>query len=95
MVPTGFVPTLTDAFILVAEPKSVTFIETESFSRCRRMLSAEKDIKEACHVAHCILVDTSTVVCWTSPFVILGMSGFFVTFILFLMENSVSKQCKP
>ena len=41
----------------------------------------------------CILVDPSTAICWMSPFVILGVSGlFFVTFILFLMENPVSKQ---
>ena len=28
-------------------------------------------------LAQCILVDSSTVVCWMSPFVILGVSGLF------------------
>ena len=37
-------------------------------------------------------MDSSTVICLTSPFVILGVSGLFVTFILYLMENPVSKQ---
>ena len=35
-------------------------------------------------------MDSSTVICWTSPFVILGVSGHFVSFILFLMKNPVS-----
>ena len=30
-----------------------------------------------------------------SPFVLLGVLVYFVTFILFLMENPVSKQCRP
>ena len=29
---------------------------------------------------HCILVDSSTVICWKSPFVILGVSGLFCRF---------------
>ena len=28
-------------------------------------------------LTHCILVDASTVICWTSSFVILGVSGLF------------------
>ena len=44
---------------------------------------------------HCILVDSSTVICWMSPFVIWRVSGLFVSFILFLMENPVGKQCRP
>ena len=28
-------------------------------------------------LTQCILVDSSTVICWTSPFVILGVSGLF------------------
>ena len=43
---------------------------------------------------HCILVDSSTVICWTSPFVILGVSGLFCHFYSILMENPVSKQCR-
>ena len=31
-------------------------------------------------LTHCILVDSSTVKCWTSPFVILGVSGLFCSF---------------
>ena len=43
-------------------------------------------------LAHCILVDSSTVICWMSLFVILGCWVYFVAFILYLMENPVSKQ---
>ena len=46
-------------------------------------------------LAQCILVDSSTIVCWTSPFVILGGRVYFVALIVFLMENPVSKQCRP
>ena len=46
-------------------------------------------------LTHCILVDSSIVICWKSPFVILRVSGlFFFAFILFLMENPGSK-CRP
>ena len=45
-------------------------------------------------LTHCIRVDSSTVICWTCPFVILWMSGYFVAFILFFMENPVSKRCR-
>ena len=44
---------------------------------------------------HCILVDSSTVICLTSPFVILGVSGLLCHFYSFLMENPVSKHCRP
>ena len=43
----------------------------------------------------CILADSSAVLSWMNPFVMLGVSGNFVTFILFFMENSVNKQCRP
>ena len=41
---------------------------------------------------HCILVASSAVICWTSPFVILV---YFDAFLLFSMENPVSKHCGP
>ena len=47
------------------------------------------------HCIHCILVESSTVICWMSPFVILGVSGLFVAFILLVIENPVNKQCRP
>ena len=31
-------------------------------------------------LTHCILIDSSTVICWTSPFAILGVSGLFCHF---------------
>ena len=31
-------------------------------------------------LTNCILVDSSTVICWTSPFVILGVLGLFCCF---------------
>ena len=46
-------------------------------------------------LTHCIQVDSSTVICWMSSFVILEALGYFVAFILFLMENPVSKKCRP
>ena len=46
-------------------------------------------------LTHCILVDFSIVVCWTSPFVVFGWRVYFVTFILFLMENALSRHCRP
>ena len=55
---------------------------------------AVKQIYEECFT-HCILVDSSTLKCWTSPFVILGVWVYFVAFILFLMENPVSKRSRP
>ena len=45
-------------------------------------------------LTHYIPVDSSTVICWTSLFVILAVSGLFFSFIALLMEN-VSKQCRP
>ena len=43
-------------------------------------------------LTHCILVDFSTL-CWTSPLFILGVFSwvYFVAFILFVIENPVSK----
>ena len=37
---------------------------------------------------HCILVDSSAVICWMSPFVIFGVPGLFVTFIIFFYGKS-------
>ena len=42
-----------------------------------------------------LTVDSSTVICWKSPFVIVGVSDLFCCFILFLLENPVSKQWRP
>ena len=56
------------------------------------IIRQEKTELQKRNLTHCILMDSSTVICLTSPFVILGVSGLFVTFILVLMENPVSKQ---
>ena len=34
-------------------------------------------------ITNCILVDSSTFICWVSPFVILGVSGFFIIYYIF------------
>ena len=47
------------------------------------------------NLAHCIRVVSSSVICWTSPFVILGGWVYFVIFILFLMENPVTNNLDP
>ena len=44
---------------------------------------------------HFILVDTSSIICWTRLFVILGRSGLFCCFYSIFMENPVCKQCRP
>ena len=41
-------------------------------------------------------MDSSYVICWASPFVILGgVRSVLSLFILFLMENPVGQQCRP
>ena len=47
------------------------------------------------HLTHCILVDSSTITCLTSPFVILGVSGLLCRFYSIFDGNPVSKQCRP
>ena len=39
-------------------------------------------------LTHCILVDSSTVICWTSPYVMLGGQVCFVAYILFFDGKS-------
>ena len=46
-------------------------------------------------LTHVCVVDASILINWKSPFPILGMSGYFVNFILFLQDFPVSKQCRP
>ena len=41
------------------------------------------------HLTQCILVDSSTVICWIRPFVILGVSGLFCR----LYSNLDGKLC--
>ena len=45
-------------------------------------------------LTYCILVDSSTVISWTSPFVILGVSGLFCHFYS-IFDGNVSIQCRP
>ena len=52
--------------------------------------------KKSTFLRHPVLVDSYTVICWTSLFVTLGVCwGYLVAFILFLMENPVRKLCRP
>ena len=44
----------------------------------------------ATYSAYCILVDSSTVICWTSPFVILEVLDLFCRFYSIFMENSIN-----
>ena len=47
-------------------------------------------------LTHCILVDYSTVICWTSLFFILGVTGLFSHFYsIFDGKNPVNKHCRP
>ena len=45
-------------------------------------------------LTYCIKVDASTVIFWTSPFVILGVSSLYCCFNSIFDENPVSKQCR-
>ena len=40
-------------------------------------LTSSTTLSQVRALTHCILVDSSTVTCWMSPFVILGVSGLF------------------
>ena len=44
---------------------------------------------------NCTLVDSTTIICWLSPLVILGCQVYFVIFILFLMENLLANTVDP
>ena len=44
--------------------------------RTHQSVNAQADLSVYCK-PHCILVDSSTVVCWMSTFVILGASSLF------------------
>ena len=44
---------------------------------------------------HCILVSSSTVICWASPFVILGMLSLIYRFYSIFDGKSVSNLCLP
>ena len=46
-------------------------------------------------LTQCILVDSSTIVSWTGPFVILGVSGIFCRLHSVFDGNAVSKQYRP
>ena len=39
-----------------------------------------KGINCTAYLTHCLLVDSSTVICWASPFFILGVSDLFCCF---------------
>ena len=50
-------------------------------------------------LTHCILVDFSTFICWTNPFVILGVSGLLLLLFYFgwkiLLANTVDPDQMP
>ena len=50
---------------------------------------------EVVELSHCILVDSSTVICWTSPYVILGLAGLFWDFYSIFEANSVDPDQRP
>ena len=49
------------------------------------------------HLTHCLLVDSSTLISWTSPFVILGVSGLFCFYFIWkiLFANTVDPDQTP
>ena len=46
-------------------------------------------------LTHCILVDSSTVICWTSLFVILGVSRLLCCFSPHYVASDVGLHCLP
>ena len=60
-----------------------------------RLINVDLDLEGSVPIlTHCILVDSPTVICWTSPFVILGVSGLFCSFHSYFDGNSVSKHSR-
>ena len=58
------------------------FIWSTDMRFCHKMQNAMSHlllivIKQS--LTHCTLVDSSTVICWMGPFVILGVSGIFLS----------------
>ena len=76
----------TKQFELTHSFKIDPFSESFTLQGCLQEVNGRK-IKRCTHtlefsekVNPCILVDSSTVICWTSPIVILGVSGLFCRF---------------
>ena len=47
-------------------------------------------------LTYCVLEDSSTAICWTSPFVILGVSSVLCHFnAIFGWKILLAKQCRP
>ena len=46
-----------------------------SFNLAENLQVRKEALSQQSHLTHCILVDSSTVICWTSSIVILGVSG--------------------
>ena len=46
-------------------------------------------------LTHCILMNASTIIYLTDPFIILEVPSLFCRLYSILMENYVSKQCRP
>ena len=56
----------------------------------------ENDNDRSFTLTHCILVDSSTVIFWMNPFVILGVSGLFCLFYFnsIFDKNAIIKHCR-
>ena len=52
---------------------------------------------EGCHgpLTRCILVDSSTVICWTDIYHSRGVGSILSLSFYFLMANPVRKRCRP
>ena len=54
-----------------------------------------KHRRAKCKLTHCVLVDSSTVICWTSPLSFKRFQIYFVALILSLMEILLANNVAP
>ena len=100
-------PTFSDTAITDCHSDTTIFQLRAHWVRISWSIGSEKSFRYVPPVGRklfpltqCILVDYSTIVCWTSPFVILGVLGLFCHFYTIfygkiLLANNVDPDQKP
>ena len=76
--PLVFNGNLSEISQLLLSPNNPSYLDHDT-AYCRFCLD--------CSLTHCILVKSSTVICWMSPFVILGVLGLFYCFLAHLSRR--------